>query len=43
MKYILVEFPEVQDYMDLEWFEDEAHVCVDIDGAFFIPEERYLK
>lgn len=39
-KYILVEFPESQKYMDCDWFDEEAHLCIDIASAYFIPKHR---
>lgn len=38
--YCLVEFPDVQKYQNEEWFNEEAHPAVDIDGAYFIPTNR---
>lgn len=40
MNYLLIEWPDVQDYMEEQWFETEA-----IAGplnAFFIPEHRII-
>lgn len=34
--YKLIEFPEIQDYQELDGFEEHSHVCVDIDGAVFV-------
>ena len=43
--YILVLWPESQEFMDEEWFEHEAfladHVSV-AGSAYFIPEERII-
>lgn len=48
MKYILILFPEVQEYMEEEWFENEAILMNDekhFEGfgpsAYFIPFEHY--
>ena len=45
--YILIGWPESQDYMDEDWFEDEAIFCggsEDITGssAYFIPIKRLI-
>lgn len=47
--FILVEWPEVQDYMDKEWFRSEAVLYqvfgeeqVSKDSAYLIPIERVL-
>lgn len=37
--YELIKFPEVQVYMDEPDFQENAHVCVDIGGAFFVDVE----
>ena len=43
--YILVEWPDSQEFMEEEWFKDEA-VLAQHDSigssAYFIPAERYL-
>ncbi len=43
-KYILLRFPESQDIMDQDWF-NECFLADDIDmfgsSAYFVPEERY--
>lgn len=36
-KYLLIEWPESQEFMDNE----ECYPCVDLDGAYFVPEEIY--
>ena len=48
MKYILIQFPEIQEYMELEWFESEAILMNDEKhfedfgpSAYFIPFDRY--
>lgn len=45
MKYILVQWPESQVYMDFDWFDEEA-ILGDFNkvgsSAYFIPEERYI-
>ena len=37
--YVLVEFPEVQKYMDLDEFEDNSYPCTEISSAYFIYAE----
>ena len=39
MKYILVHFPEVQNYMEEGWFDEEAYICIEITGSYFIPQQ----
>ena len=44
--YILVEWPESQELMEEEWFDDEAVLDVDCkfgDSAYFVPLKRVLK
>lgn len=36
-KYLLIEWPESQEFMDNE----ECYPCVDLDGAYFVPESTY--
>lgn len=38
--YTLVHFPDSQDLMDEEWFEDEAILNIDEGGAYFVPTYR---
>ena len=43
--YVLVPWPEVQQYMDEQWFYDEAILAVGEEekagtSAYFIPERR---
>lgn len=38
--YVLVEWPEVQELMEEEWFWEEAILCVDTSSAYFIPINR---
>lgn len=41
--YLLVQWPESQDYMDYDWFESEAFLTLDdsVSGsAYFIPLKR---
>jgi len=40
--YTLVLWPESQEYMEKEWFQEEAHLCIDIDASYFIPT-KYVK
>lgn len=40
-RYVLIEWPEVQDLMDTSWFDEEA--ILNFEGAnssYFIPENR---
>lgn len=37
-EYILIPWPQSQDYMDKEWFQDEA--CIGPESSFFIPAKR---
>jgi hypothetical protein len=44
--YRMVEWPFSQDYMDEEWFDDEAYLDVTDqydDCAYWIPEERIME
>lgn len=38
--YTLVHFPDSQELMDEEWFEDEAILNIDEGGAYFVPTYR---
>lgn len=38
--YTLVHFPESQELMDKEWFEDEAILNIDEGSAYFVPTYR---
>ena len=43
--YVLVPFPEVQEYMEEQWFYNEAILAVGAENkvgtsAYFIPERR---
>ena len=45
--YILVPFPEVQEFMDEDWFDEEAILALGAEesvgsGAYFIPASRIL-
>ena len=45
--YILVPFPEVQEFMDEDWFDTEAILAFGAEesvgsGAYFIPVHRIL-
>ena len=47
-KYVLVRWPESQNFMEEEWFQDEAILMNDYNklddigsSAYFIPEQRY--
>ena len=37
MKYILVEWPQSQQFID----DSRCHVCIKIEGAMFVPEKVY--
>jgi len=45
-RYILVTFPDVQEFMEEDWFNEEAYLCQAFedqehyDSAYFIPENR---
>lgn len=46
--YVLVPFPEVQDYMEEQWFYDEAILAVGAEdrvgtSAYFIPAYRIIQ
>lgn len=42
--YVLVNFPEVQDFMEEDWFKEEAILAVtdEADSSYFIPVKRLL-
>jgi len=48
-KYILVTWPQSQELMEQEWFDecilmnDENHLDEVGSSAFFVPEDRYAK
>lgn len=39
-RYILVTWPESQELMEEEWFQEEAVLHPDLSSAYFIPEDR---
>lgn len=39
-KYVLVLWPDSQELMDKDWF-DECVLHIDLPSAYFVPEERY--
>ena len=44
--YVLIEWPDSQDYMDKEWFQKEAVLHNDeevLSASYFIPENRYIE
>lgn len=49
MKYILIKWPESQEYMEYPWFRQEAYLLSAFedqehhDSAYFIPEERVIE
>lgn len=42
MKYVLIEWPESQQFMEEEWFQTEAVLHPDLSATYFIPEERII-
>lgn len=45
--YVLIPFPEVQEYMDEQWFYNEAILAIGAEekvgySAYFIPVHRIL-
>lgn len=45
-QYILIQWPDSQEYMEYDWFEDEAILDVDSktgDSSYLIPESRYIE
>jgi hypothetical protein len=38
--YVLVHWPEVQDFMSEDWFENEAVLHFEESSAYFMPVER---
>jgi hypothetical protein len=48
-EYILILFPEVQEYMTEKWFRQECYLCQafedqeHIDSAYFVPKDRVKK
>lgn len=40
--YCLVQWPESQQYMEEEWFEEEAILNINQPSAYFIPIKRLL-
>lgn len=46
MNYILVQWPESQDLMEYDWFQEEAILDNSenaISSSYFIPEERIIE
>jgi len=41
-EYLLIPWPESQDFMDTEWFYEEAVAHPTISGSYFIPTEILL-
>lgn len=37
--FVLVEFPEVQKYMELDEFDENSYLCAEISSAYFIDAE----
>lgn len=42
INYILVEWPESQEFMEEDWFGDEAILHYELSSAYFIPEHRVI-
>ncbi len=40
MEYVLVMWPDSQEFMEEEWFNEEAVLHPDESSAYFIPKER---
>ena len=40
--YVLVHWPESQDYMEEDWFEEEAILKLNESSAYFIPIKRII-
>lgn len=44
-KYVLIQWPQSQEIMEQEWFEDECHLCLNDEkfgpATYFVPEIRY--
>jgi hypothetical protein len=40
MEYVLVMWPDSQEFMEEEWFDEEAVLHPDESSAYFIPKER---
>ena len=40
--YVLVTWPDSQEYMDEDWFDEEAFLAEIGDSAYFIPEDRVI-
>lgn len=41
--YVLVEWPYSQEYMDKEWFDEEAVLHPELSSYYFIPLKRYYE
>ena len=44
--YVLIEWPDSQDYMGQEWFQKEAILNNDdevLSASYFIPENKYIE
>jgi hypothetical protein len=41
MGYILVEWPESQDLMNYEGFEDNCEASLNVSGAYYVDESWY--
>jgi hypothetical protein len=42
-RYVKIDWPDSQDYMDEDWFEEEAVPDLNDEGAYLIPEEYVHK
>ena len=41
--YILIDFPEIQYYQEIEGFEENSYAAVDVNGAFFVKVSWIMK
>lgn len=41
MAYVLVDWPESQDLMNYEGFEDNCEASLAVSGAYYVDEEWY--
>lgn len=41
MEYVLVFWPDSQEFMEEDWFDEEAILHIDEPSAYFIPKERF--
>lgn len=41
-EYCLVHWPDVQEYQEEDWFNEEAILHIDEPSAYFIPKNRII-